>query len=105
MSRMTCFNTKRDRRKTLILVSFLLVILLFSVLLEELIQALVERDLLLVLDNCEHLKEAAADFIDALLEYTNEPRILATSRDPIELVDEHRFDAPHSFLKIAHRGS
>ena len=57
----------------------------------QLIQAIAERSLLLVFDNCEHLKDEAADLIDAFLEYTNEPRILATSRDPIELVDEHRF--------------
>ena len=57
----------------------------------QLIQALSHRNLLLVFDNCEHLKNEAADLIDALLEYTHAPRLVATSRDPLELVDEHRF--------------
>lgn len=57
----------------------------------QVIDALRRRDLLLIFDNCEHLREAAADLINDLLEYTERPRILATSRDPLDLIDEHRF--------------
>ena len=57
----------------------------------QLINALRQRELLLIFDNCEHLREATADLINDLLEYTERPRILATSRDPLDLIDEHRF--------------
>lgn len=57
----------------------------------QLIQALEHRDLLLILDNCEHLRDETADLLDALLEYTRSPRFLTTSRDPIRLNDEFRF--------------
>ncbi len=57
----------------------------------QIIEALRERELLLIFDNCEHLRDAAADLINDLLEYTERPRILATSRDPLDLIDEHRF--------------
>ncbi len=57
----------------------------------QLINALRHRELLLIFDNCEHLREAAADLINDLLEYTERLRILATSRDPLDLFDEYRF--------------
>jgi len=57
----------------------------------QLINALHQKDLLLIFDNCEHLREATADLINDLLEYTERPQILATSRDPLDLIDEHRF--------------
>jgi predicted ATPase/DNA-binding winged helix-turn-helix (wHTH) protein len=57
----------------------------------QLIDALKDRDVLLVLDNCEHLREATADLVNDLLEYTANPRILATSRDPLNLIDEHQY--------------
>ncbi len=57
----------------------------------QLIQALEHRDLLLILDNCEHMRDETADLLDALLEYTRSPRFLTTSRDPIRLADEFRF--------------
>lgn len=57
----------------------------------QLINALRQRELLLIFDNCEHLREATADLINDLLEYTEQPRILTTSRDPLDLIDEHRF--------------
>ena len=57
----------------------------------QLIEALRDRRLLLIFDNCEHLREPAADLINELLEFTEHPRFLATSRDPLDLIDEHRF--------------
>jgi predicted ATPase len=57
----------------------------------QLIRALEHRDLLLILDNCEHMRDETADLLDALLEYTRSPRFLTTSRDAIGLADEFRF--------------
>ncbi len=57
----------------------------------QLVRALEHRDLLLILDNCEHMREQTADLLDHLLEYTIGPRFLTTSRDPLGLADEFRF--------------
>ena len=46
-------------------------------------QVLSGRRVLLVLDNCEHLLEACARLLDALLRACPELRVLATSREPI----------------------
>lgn len=48
---------------------------------ESLIRVLEARDLLCVLDNCEHLVAATAALVDALLRHCPGLRILATSRD------------------------
>jgi non-specific serine/threonine protein kinase len=48
-----------------------------------LVDALVSRCLVLVLDNCEHLLQACAVLVDALLRACPELQILATSREPI----------------------
>ncbi|MBC9717054.1 AfsR/SARP family transcriptional regulator [Streptomyces sp. TRM66268-LWL] len=57
-------------------------------------------DALLMLDNCEHLVEAAAEFADQLLVRMPELRILATSREPLAITGEALFhlgplDVPH----------
>ncbi|MER7175726.1 ATP-binding protein, partial [Streptomyces mesophilus] len=57
-------------------------------------------DTLLMLDNCEHLVEAAAEFADQLLGRLPELRILATSREPLAITGEALFhlgplDLPH----------
>ncbi len=57
----------------------------------QLIDALRHRAVLLILDNCEHLRAPVADLVNDLLEYTMEPRILATSRDPLGLLDEYQY--------------
>ena len=43
---------------------------------------LARRPLLLVLDNCEHLHDECADFIDDLLDAGSEATVLTTSREP-----------------------
>jgi predicted ATPase/DNA-binding SARP family transcriptional activator len=48
---------------------------------------------LLVLDNCEHLPDAATD-IAALLASTPDLRVLATSRTPLRVHGEHVFPVP-----------
>ncbi|MGE0729828.1 MAG: hypothetical protein AB7O92_21765 [Acidimicrobiia bacterium] len=50
--------------------------------------ALHGEPVLLVLDNCEHLVEAAAVFADALLRRTAAVRIVATSRVPLQVAGE-----------------
>ena len=47
--------------------------------------------MLLILDNCEHLRVEVADLLDELLEYTSAPVFLTTSRDPLNLLDEYRY--------------
>ncbi len=47
------------------------------------------RRVLLVLDNCEHLVEAAADLLRGLLPDTPQLRVLATSRQALGLEEEH----------------
>ena len=52
-------------------------------------QNLAERELLLVLDTCEHLGGACAELAALLLPAAPGLRILATSRSPLGLPDEH----------------
>ncbi len=53
-----------------------------------LVAALRGRELLLILDNCEHVLESSKDLVAALLEACPEVRILATSRSVLGLVGE-----------------
>jgi non-specific serine/threonine protein kinase len=50
---------------------------------------LAERELLLVLDTCEHLVEACASLAQTLLAAAPGLRILVTSREPLGVPDEH----------------
>lgn len=53
---------------------------------------LADRRLLLVLDNCEHLVDAAAAVVDDLIDRGVAASFLATSREPLEVADERTFD-------------
>lgn len=55
---------------------------------ENIALALRGRRLLLVVDNCEHLIEAAAATLGAVLAKTDEIRIIATSREPLGIAGE-----------------
>jgi len=57
-------------------------------LLESLLDALGDRKMLLVLDNCEHLIDAAARLTEALLRSCSRLRVLATSREPLGVTGE-----------------
>ncbi|WP_062996836.1 protein kinase domain-containing protein [Nocardia mikamii] len=59
-----------------------------AVLLDVLIRRLRSRETLLILDNCEHLVEAAAKLADTLLRSCPDLRILATSREPLNIAGE-----------------
>jgi predicted ATPase/DNA-binding CsgD family transcriptional regulator len=52
---------------------------------------LAPRQLLLVLDNCEHVLEAAAELCAAVLSAADDVRILATSREPLRVAGEARY--------------
>ncbi len=55
---------------------------------------LAPRNLLLVVDNCEHLAQAAARLVDALLAGCPRVSILATSREPLGTAGEVMFHTP-----------
>ncbi|WP_207838302.1 BTAD domain-containing putative transcriptional regulator [Williamsia soli] len=49
------------------------------------------RRLLVVVDNCEHLLGGVADFVDQILDAGGDVHVLATSREPLEVVGEKRY--------------
>jgi predicted ATPase/DNA-binding SARP family transcriptional activator/DNA-binding CsgD family transcriptional regulator len=59
-----------------------------SSLLENLLDALHDKEMLLILDNCEHLIESAARLTDTLLDSCPRLRMLATSREPLGVTGE-----------------
>ncbi len=60
-------------------------------LVDTLIDALRAKNMLLILDNCEHLVEAAACMVDMLLDSCPRLRVLATSREPLDVEGEVRW--------------
>jgi predicted ATPase/DNA-binding CsgD family transcriptional regulator/DNA-binding XRE family transcriptional regulator len=76
---------------------------------ERLADELRQRTLLLVLDNCEHLRPACADLVERLLDPDGPSRLLATSRVPLDVATETVFplrplapaDAADLFLQRA----
>jgi len=70
-----------------------------------------DRTILLVLDNCEHLIDACAEFAVQLLQSTSDVRILATSRERLNVRGERAYplapmlvpdrDAPHAAMTVA----
>ncbi len=55
---------------------------------ETLVDFLHSKSLLLVLDNCEHLRPACAELADRLLRFCPTLRILPTSREPLSIPGE-----------------
>ncbi|HET6310549.1 MAG TPA: BTAD domain-containing putative transcriptional regulator [Candidatus Nitrosotalea sp.] len=62
--------------------------------LESLKLHLVSADKLIVIDNCEQVISTAAEVIDTLLHHCAGVRILATSREPLQLVGEVVWPVP-----------
>jgi predicted ATPase/DNA-binding XRE family transcriptional regulator len=61
--------------------------------LEEALEWLLrERDLLLILDNCEHLIDACAELVARLLRSCPHLRVIATSREPLGIGGEQLYD-------------
>ena len=61
---------------------------------ESVASALEGRVRLLVFDNCEHVLDAAADLIEAILAHSATVKILATSREGLGVTDEHLWPVP-----------
>jgi len=61
---------------------------------DTLAEVLRDRQLLLILDNCEHLIEAIASLVDLLLDSCPRLRILATSREGLGVEGEIRWVVP-----------
>jgi predicted ATPase/DNA-binding winged helix-turn-helix (wHTH) protein len=65
---------------------------------EDLIAYLREKEMLLVIDNCEHLIEAATEVIERILQGASKTHVLATSREPLSAHNEwHHQLAPLDF--------
>jgi predicted ATPase len=60
-------------------------------LLDQVVAVLHRKHLLLVIDNCEHLIEAAARVTEAVLRGAERVHIVATSQEPLEAEGEHIF--------------
>jgi predicted ATPase/class 3 adenylate cyclase/DNA-binding CsgD family transcriptional regulator len=58
---------------------------------EALARVLARQQLLLVLDNCEHVVGAAAELCAGLLAAADDVTILATSREPLQVAGEARY--------------
>jgi predicted ATPase/DNA-binding CsgD family transcriptional regulator len=61
---------------------------------DSLATVLARRQVLLVLDNCEHVIEGVAALCGTMLPAADEVRILATSREPVGLAGETRYRVP-----------
>ncbi|MFD9405875.1 BTAD domain-containing putative transcriptional regulator [Streptomyces sp. NPDC059989] len=68
---------------------------------ERLAGALRERELLLVLDNCEHVVDEAASLVELLLRTAPALRILTTSQEPLSLAGETLWNVPALELRAA----
>src|SRR5262249_19780005 len=61
---------------------------------ESVAAALEGRFRLLVFDNCEHVRDAAADLIEAILAHSASVKILATSREGLGVAEEQLWPVP-----------
>jgi predicted ATPase/class 3 adenylate cyclase len=69
-------------------------------LIELLTQYLRHRQLLLILDNCEHLIEACAHLADHLLRYCPQVKIIASSREALGIAGESIYSLPSLSLPL-----
>ena len=53
-----------------------------------------DKELLLVLDNCEHVIEAAAQLVSEVIRAAPGVRVIATSREPLSVAGEHVLPVP-----------
>ena len=67
---------------------------------DALVTALSRQQLLLVLDNCEHVLAAVAELCERLLSAADDLRILATSREPLGVPGEARYRLPPLGLPV-----
>ncbi len=69
---------------------------------ETLPEQLGDRDLLVVLDNCEQVLDATAEFVTLLLQLPPRLRIIATSREPLGIPGEFSWRVPSLDVQAAH---
>jgi predicted ATPase/DNA-binding SARP family transcriptional activator/DNA-binding CsgD family transcriptional regulator len=62
--------------------------------LESLLNTLSDKEMLVVLDNCEHLIDATSHLAEALLNSCPSVRVLSTSREPLGMTDELNWLVP-----------
>lgn len=72
---------------------------------ETVTQALRDWEALIVLDTCEHLVTACAEFVTALLRGCPDIRVLATSREPVHLPTERVYSVQPFRLSSAPGGA
>ena len=58
---------------------------------DELVKFLEDKQILFILDNCEHLVEAAAELVESVLTRTRDVHFMATSREPLRADGEWLF--------------
>jgi predicted ATPase/DNA-binding CsgD family transcriptional regulator len=63
-----------------------------------------ERRLLLLIDNCEHLLEAAAQLVGDILRVASDVRVITTSREPLQVAGEYVVPVPPLELPSRHGG-
>ena len=68
---------------------------------QALLEALKHKRLLIVLDNCEHVALACAEFAAQLLAASAQVKLLATSREPLHVTGEVNFPVPMLSLPAA----
>jgi predicted ATPase/class 3 adenylate cyclase/DNA-binding winged helix-turn-helix (wHTH) protein len=61
---------------------------------DSIAQNLADRRCLLLLDNCEHVLDAAADLVEAVLATGDAPRMVITSREALRVEGEHVWSVP-----------
>ncbi|MFJ9390863.1 ATP-binding protein [Nocardioides sp. NPDC101246] len=71
---------------------------------QDLLAAIGDRQMLLVLDNCEHLADATVDLVSALLHGCGSLRVLATSREALRVEGEALFRVPPLALPASGAG-
>jgi predicted ATPase/DNA-binding SARP family transcriptional activator len=71
---------------------------------DALVEALSAKEMLLVIDNCEHLVEEAARLVDRLLASCPHLKVLVTSREPLAVSGEVNWSVPPLSLPDAANG-
>src|SRR5215471_7322298 len=69
--------------------------------LTQLLAYLRDRELLLVVDNCEHVLDPAAELVSAIVRAAPGIRVVATSREPLSVPGEHVIPVPPLELPAA----
>ena len=71
---------------------------------DSLVDFLRDRDVLVVLDNCEHVIDAIATLAEQIIKNCGQVALLATSREPLGLAGEHVYRVPSLSLPAIGEG-